>query len=306
VAAPAGIALAISVAIHVQPGVSPELAATAVRSCDAALGEGQCRLDVTASSDYHAAVVANDERFDAARVEIRKEEGGPPLSSRDVTFAPEDTPRERWASAGVLVAALVVAEARTEHPPPPKPEPPPEPPKRAPPPPPAPPSRGASVRIDLRGLAARRTTRGPAELGGELGASLIFGDTPWLAGVTLAGAHRPSEEPTVTWFSLAAGPGVRAGGRDATLAAEFRAGGVVEYWTLAASSSGRSESAGEIRAGAYAGVDALWAVHPRWILSLGVEGRFVAPRLRVDISGNEVETVNGFGALVCAGIRFAP
>jgi hypothetical protein len=53
-------------------------------------------------------------------------------------------------------------------------------------------------------------------------------------------------------------------------------------------------------------VDLLWSVHRQWILALGVEGRFVAPRLRVDISGREVETVSGLGGLVCAGIRFAP
>jgi hypothetical protein len=306
VAAPAGIALAISVAIHVQPGVSPQLTAAAVRSCEAALGEGQCRLDVAAPSDFHATVVANDERLDAARVEIRKEEGASsPLAARDITFATEDSPRERWASAGVLIAALVVAEARAE-PPPPPPPPPAKPPRRAPAPPPPESSRGASVRVDLRALAARRLTRGLPELGAELGASLLFGDGPWLTGIALAGAHRPSEEPSVTWFSVAAGPGLRAGGRDASLAAEFRAGALLEYWRLTASGSGRSESAGELRAGAYAGVDALWAVHRRWILSLGVEGRFVAPRLRVDISGNEVETVLGFGALVCAGVRFAP
>jgi hypothetical protein len=307
VAAPVGIALAISVAIHVEAGVAPQLTAAAVRSCEAALGDGQCRLDVALPSDFHASIVASDERLDAAHVEIRKEEGAPPVVTRDFSFAPEDTPRERWASAGVLIAALVVAEARAEPPPPKEPAPPPvEPPRRAPPPPPPEPPRGPSLRIDLRGLVARRLTRGPPEVGAELGASLLFGDGPWLGGIALAGAHRPSEEPSVTWFSVAAGPGLRAGGRDATLAAEFKVGALLEYWRLSASGGGRSESAGELRAGAYAGVDGLWAVHRRWILSLGVEGRFVAPQLKVDISGNEVESVPSLGVLLCAGVRFAP
>jgi hypothetical protein len=306
VASPSGIGLAISVAIHVAPDVAPELSAAAVHSCEAALGTGQCQLESDAPADFYAIVVfpadgASGADSTNAHVEIRRAANTPALGTRDVSFGAEDTPHERWASAGVLIAALVVSEARTETPPPPPRETP-----RPAPPKPNPVAAPSRWRIDGRGLVSRRTTRGGPEFGAAFGASVLPAHKPWFVGAAIAGAHRFDEEPNTSWLSASATAGLRAGAEDARFAAEFSAGPTVEYWDIGASDSTRSQHAGHLRVGGCLGVDALWAVHSRWILSLGVEGRWVAPRFRIDVLGSEVERVPSAGVLLYAGVRFIP
>jgi hypothetical protein len=96
------------------------------------------------------------------------------------------------------------------------------------------------------------------------------------------------------------------GGQSARHAAEVRASGLGEYWRLSASEGGRAESGNAFRLGGALGVDGLWAIYPDWILSLGVEGRVVAPRLRIDVGGSLAERVPGLGALAFLGLRAVP
>jgi len=91
-----------------------------------------------------------------------------------------------------------------------------------------------------------------------------------------------------------------------TIVGEFRTALTVEYWLFEAWEPGRSETSGHVRIGGAAAAELLWAVHPRWILSFGIEGLFVGPRLRVDVGGRTVERVPEYGALVAAGIRVLP
>jgi hypothetical protein len=316
---PAAAALAISVAIHTQltgaasPGSTAPLSVWAKRSCDAALGEGRCRLEVPSADgasdsdepDFEATVVAKDEKLDEARVEIRRRADGPVMVTRDVTFAAEDSTKERWASTGVLIAALVVAEALATPPAPPpaEPKPPPKP-KPRPQKPRAEPS--TRLRVDVRALGARRLSSGSPELGAALGVSALLPDGHWILGASFAGARRMDDEPAITWGSVTAGLGLRAGAARAVLAAEVTTGAVLEYWSVGATGGGRSENDAELRFGGFLGADALWAVHPKWILSLGVEGRIVTPRFRIDVAGSEADSAPGLGALVYAGVRFAP
>lgn len=300
------MAALVAVSIHAAADVSPELSAAAVRSCQAALGEGQCRLDEPggAAAEWQATVTSEDEHLDAARIELRRSTGAPLLVTRELSFVPEDAPRERWASVGVLIAALVVARSREAETAPAS--------TTAPPrrdfsvsPPPARAAPG-TLRLDLDALLSRRTTHGSPEFGTQFRASVLPGAGPWFGVGSIAAARRPGADPTISWFSLAAGFGFRVGRPAQVLAAEFSGGGVVEYWAIGASEPGRSEHSGEYRIGGFAGVDGLWAVHSRWILFLGVEGRAVTPRLAIDISGHAVERVFEPGWLMFAGLRFIP
>jgi hypothetical protein len=306
----AGAALAALVSISVAPDdVPPELSALAVRSCDTALGEGKCQLEGPAPAEWHATVSTSDPNLTNVRIEVRKESSSSAPEVRDLSFSPEDSVRERWASVGVVIAALVVARSRESEPqeaPAPVAPPPPPPPIARPTPRPvaAPPPR--IFRFDLRMLGARRTSEGLPEIGLELGASLLPGAGPAFVGVSIAGAHRLGADVGASWFSGAAGGGVRVGRASAQFACEFRGAIVVEYWRFEASEPGRSEHSGKFRVGGLAGVDALWAMSSKWILSLGVEGLVVGPSLRVDVEGKTVETIPRYGGAVLAGVRFFP
>jgi hypothetical protein len=87
---------------------------------------------------------------------------------------------------------------------------------------------------------------------------------------------------------------------------ECRAAFLGEYWLFAASEPGRSEHAGRFRAGGLLGIDGLWALYPRWILSLGVEGLFATSRMRIDVEGHTMETIPEYGGLLGLGLRFFP
>jgi hypothetical protein len=301
------MAAVVAVSIHAAADVSPELSAAAVRSCQAALGEGQCRLDEAdgSAAEWQATVTSEDERLDAARIELRRSAGTPVLVTRDLSFVPDDAPRERWASVGVLIAALVVARSReaeaavstvkgT--------------PSREPSVPQlrVPPAGQGTLRLDLHALLARRSAQGSPEFGAQFRASVLPGLGPWFGIASIAAARRAGTDPTVSWVSVTVGPGFRIGSPAQVLAAEFSGGGVVEGWVIGASEPGRSEHSGKYRAGGFVGAEGLWAVHSRWILSLGVEGRVVIPRLQIDISGHPVERVSELGWLLFAGLRFIP
>jgi hypothetical protein len=253
-------------------------------------------------------VTASDANLTSVRIEVRRESSTVAPDVRELSFSPGDGARERWASVGVVIAALVVARSREAEPePPPLVTPPAPPPPKARPtarPVVAPPRR--LLRFDLRVLGARRTSEGFPEIGLELGASVLPSDGPLFAGITIAGAHRLGADVDASWFSSSAGGGVRVGRPSARFACEFRGAIVAEYWRLEASEPGRTEESGKFRIGGLAGVDALWAMSSKWILSVGVAGLVVGPSLRVDVQGRTAETIPRYGGVVLAGVRFFP
>lgn len=287
-----------------------DLSAAAVHSCDTALGEGMCELEGPAAepSEFHAVVTGTGAALDTARVDLRRGASGSVLETRQVTFAPEDAPRERWASVGVLIAALVVARSREREPVPPSPTVAPVPPREPRPARAAPRARRTerAVRLDLRGLVSRRTGGNSPEIGGELGGSVLLWGGPSFIALSIVGAHRVRDDPSLSWFSTTAGFGARVTPEAAAIGVELRAALVGEYWLFSASEPGRVEYSGGLRAGGLIGVDALYALQPRWILSLGVEGLLVEPRQRVEIEGHVAERVSEFGAVLLAGVRFVP
>src|SRR3954462_5993433 len=118
--------MVFAVVVEVPP-VEAATAARTIATCNAALGPEQCVLSGTnAASDppaYWYAVVryADDGQ---ARLSIELYAGnraGSRIASSELEFKPRDSEQERWASAGVVVAALVLAQpldrARPEIPP---------------------------------------------------------------------------------------------------------------------------------------------------------------------------------------------
>ena len=161
-------------------------------------------------------------------------------------------------------------------------------------------------RIDARALVAHRIGGIHPEIGGELASSVLPAEGPWFGAFSIAAARRFGVEPELTWLSASLGFGARVGKPTARWATEYRGAVVGEYWSFAASEPGRAEHSGGFRAGGLLGADALWALHRRWILSVGIEALFVVPRMRVDVEGHLMERVPEYGAVFLAGVRFSP
>src|SRR5450432_3600591 len=121
--------MAFAVVVDVPP-VEAGTAERTLATCNAALGADKCALASEGVSGHWYAVV----RFDPERrtvLTIQLFDGsseGVRVASSELEFKERDTELERWASAGVVVAALVAAQTSIPLEPKPKPVPPPAPP----------------------------------------------------------------------------------------------------------------------------------------------------------------------------------
>jgi hypothetical protein len=302
-------AVAAAVAIHVESEVSPDLLEATVRSCDVALGADHCRLSDGPPEDdvFYATVRIDEPSGDTAHITVQRHAAGPLLTERDLAFTSEDSPAERWASVGVVIAALVADRARVEKPPPPAPPKPPPPVPRhlrhlTPPPKPAHP-----VRIDLLGRVSHATSfEFPPELGGMLRGSLALDGSPFF--VTLGGGYavRVGRKTSLSFPLARLGAGFRWGVPDARWAAELRVAGILERWLVAASEPGRSESGDVWRVGVSAGLDGIWGFSRSWQLVAGAEAEFRTPRVTIDVAGKTYEQVPVAGWAIALGPRFVP
>jgi len=223
---------------------------------------------------------------------------------RDITFAVEDPPGDRWASVGVVIAALVTAESQRA-PSPVRPNPPPPKPKPFPvaPPPPA----EHPLRIDALAQLARVTKPSyPAELGGVLRVAFAPARSPFFLSVSGGYSARLAPQPDISIVSAAAGGGFRWGKPDARWGAELHIEGLAQWWTLSASEPGRSESKGVWRFGGATGVDGTWGFLPRLHAVVGASVQVLAPRVDVNVRAQSAEWVPPVGAALIAGFRFVP
>jgi hypothetical protein len=300
----------VAVAIHLASVLSPELAARTVKSCQAALGEDRCRLsdEPPTSDEYYATVTAVGSNADAAHIVLVRRDADHPIVERDLAFLPEDAPGDRWASVGVVIAALVTAaEGTAQKPPPPKPAAPPPPPARPPPRPPPAPRATHPMRVDvLVHLSHETATNFPKELGGSLRFSYLVPGSPVFFGAAAGYAARIGEQPFVQFPQAGIGGGVRWGAPDARWAAEFHLMGLTQYWIISASEPGRSEWKGVWRFGGSLGADLIWAASERWQLVGGVSTQVLTPRVTVDVGGQIAEQTPQAGYALAFGLRWRP
>jgi hypothetical protein len=83
----------------------------ATSACEAALGDGRCvEGGAGVTSAWRATVVLSDEpSAPVLRIELYEFENDAPESARQLRFHDIDPDRQRWASAGVVIAAMVSA-----------------------------------------------------------------------------------------------------------------------------------------------------------------------------------------------------
>jgi len=290
---------AVAVAIHLAPDLRPDFALRTLKSCEAALGAERCRLtdEPTSDDDFYASVTS-DHDVATAHIVLLRRGSTSPAAVRDLSFSSEDPARDRWASVGVVVAALVTAAngraPAHAHPP--------ESPRR---------ERAGepehALRFDaLLRLGRETSTSYPAELGGVLRVSFAPTRSPFFLRLSGGYSGRLAPQPDVSIASGAAGGGFRWGAPSAKWGAEMHTEVLFERWILSASEPGRSDAQGVWRFGAAAGADCTWGFLP-WVQAVvGASLQLLDPGLDVDVRGQNAERVPPFGVAAVAGIRLVP
>ena len=328
------------VAIDVPQGTQPEYAVAVAASCNAALGEGKCTADagsvgnpatdgdaageppldsaeaspsppsestLDSSAPWVALVRWDDADYRTLRIELRQGAEQPPVEARVVAFTPADPPRQRWAAAGLVIAALVSrreAEAvprpvtpqpQAHHPQPPPIEPPPPEPEVVEPPPVVASSHAAPrhpwARIDSGGIAGPGLDSGQARLGGLLRLSVVPSRLPLALYAASRYAVRGGQ-PTVRWVDGSLGVAVRLGAWRSSVALELEAEGVTERVWLTADDPARNASdvARLSRLGGRLGADGIFEFAAPAALFVGVDASLLRPKVVISVGGDEVGT----------------
>jgi len=299
------------VAFDVPPATAPDLVAAVTASCSAALGEGTCVADRREATRYVAVVRWSGAGGADLRVELC--EGEVTLDTRVILFAPADRLRQRWASAGLVVAALVVQREAGE--------------------PPSPPPRveepGEETSLETAALLADEpieADKAPAphrwlavDLAGVIGPAL--GEKTVRGGAALRLTWAPSPLPLapylglravshpglpgVTWVAGDLGATVRVGAWDAPVSGELRASGSAErVFLVGRDPTSRVRDVAEVwRLGGRLGVEGGCVVHDPIGLFAGVEVALLRPELRVEVAGKPAGTDPPVGVSAWLGLR---
>src|SRR4051794_14414507 len=103
--------MVFAVAVDVPP-VEVAVAERTLASCNAVLGAEKCVLSgADGASRWYAVVRYGLEGRTRLTIELyERDRGGSRVASSELEFKESDPKEERWASAGVVVAALVLAQ----------------------------------------------------------------------------------------------------------------------------------------------------------------------------------------------------
>jgi len=270
--------------------------ARAIATCNAALGPDQCALSSAVSGPDSASRWYAVVRFASdgeARLSIELYPGsrvGGRVASSELEFKERDSPEERWASVGVVVAALVLAQPldreRVEE------EPQPVPPMAKP----AAPLRPAPVvppshwwRLDLGLTVGSEVRSAPLRVGPLSRVGLAFARVPVFAFASGAYTVRGSGSTDLSWLTGSLGAGARLAFGHERAALEVRTELVVETLGIQATDGQRTESARRTRVGPRLGLDlsGYWAKN--WALCVGAEAGVLGPRVVLDVLGQTEE-----------------
>jgi|GEM_PF-4789234 len=299
------------VAFDVPPATPPDLVAAVTASCSAALGEGSCVADRTQATRYVAVVRWSGAAGADLRVELCQ--GEVTLDTRVILFAPADRLRQRWASAGLVVAALVVQREAGE---------PPSPPPRVEEPDQDRPLEAASLSaeesvevvetpasprwlaVDLAGVVSPALGEGMVRGGTALRLTWAPSPLPLAPHLALRAVSHPGL-PGVTWVVGDLGATVRAGAWDAPVSGELRASGSAErVFLVGRDPSSRVRDVAEVwRLGGRLGVEGGCVVHKPIGLFAGVEVALLRPELRIEVAGEPAGTDPPVGLSAWFGLR---
>lgn len=295
--------MSVTVVVDV-PVIEAKGATSALATCNAALGPEQCALAGNGeSARWYATVHLDAEQAAVFRIELH--ESGPngvEVASSQLEFKERDSPEERWASAGVVVAALVVAQRDAVPAPAPKPRAPA--PERKPVRAPLPPARRFVPRLELGVTGGSESSRGTLRGGPTARFGIALSDLPVFALGSLAYTVHSSSTPDIVWLTGSLGFGVRVGFAAQHVALEVRTEAVVESLSFSATERSRTASAQRTRWGPRFGLDLSARVSDRWGLVLGAEAAALRPSVVIDVRGSTVDRLPPFSWGFISALRY--
>jgi hypothetical protein len=294
-----------AVAINVPPDLSPAVAQIAVNRCESAIGRRRCPLasDVDDSVAIHWYAVVRAEEGLPPRLQIDFRErslSGPLLAQRTLFFSDRDALQSRWASAGLVIAALVTeteelealstpasAQVATEQPT-------------------AVPRRSIPFGFDAGFVTGPGLQNGGYRVGafgrGWIGLSAAAPEALVVAGFRYA--ERPGDA-SLTWLTLSLGAGIRIGKRSDPVNAEMTSVLLLERVLATAfdPSSGRSDSGGVTRFGGSIGADVAATLWKDLRILIGADVSALTPPVNVEVKGVSVGREPGLRFALTAGLR---
>lgn len=210
----------LSVAIALDPPSESAAARAIAQSCEEAIGQGRCHaaseVGPATVVAWYALVRVEDPSIPALKIQFYdRNPSGVLIETRALSFSERDTPGNRWASAGAVIAAFVAARegAGTL----------PERPQSRPlPPPSAPPAHEPLAwNVDLALFAGPGLDRGAYRLGGLGRAYVSLPQTARVLGLLSMRYSERADDLALAWWSASAGLGARLGARTAPLSAEL-------------------------------------------------------------------------------------
>jgi hypothetical protein len=276
------------------PPIEASAAASVLSTCNAALGAAHCAIaSPEAIGQWYAVVRFAPDQNTVFTIELHDgTANGTQVAASQLEFKDRDSERERWASAGVVVAALVAAQSEARREPPPKPTAPEPFPVRAAAPsarPAAPAERRRWIRLDLGATGGSENQHGAIRVGplGRFG--VAFSELPVFALASAAYTVRASGTPESTWFTGSLGFGVRIGFAQQRGALELRTEGVLESVSFHASDAARSQRARRTRWGPRLGLDVSGYLTKNLALVAGAEAAALHPGVDIAVGGSDVD-----------------
>ncbi len=315
------------VAIEPPPEWGDEARAKVVESCSRALGEGRCVLSPSgeAAPPYLARLHWEGESLGVSLIVAG---GEAPLAESSLHFSEADDDTQRWVAAGLLVAALTVAEAEAPEPNVDTPaEPPPKPVQNAAPPPntvaPAPPVASPSdaadeartdardhapVQLDLGAFGGPGLDEGSPRIGATLRGWLAPADSHLALTLGVRGARGTGTyadtAAVAVWMggSLGLGVCVAVCSEGGLLVASSEA--VVERTELQLERSGVTDRQAVWRSGARLGLTGAVRLLPALGLWASGDATLLTPEIAVRVDSTPADQESSIRWTAGAGLRF--
>lgn len=277
--------------------LSPEDAASIERACAAALGPGECVLAQEPPSGPHALV-----RLGSREVTVEWLDGRGESVERTLRFSRDEAREEKAVAAGLLVAALSASEEARATEPESAVEP--APPSPAPPRVPPPTVETRLTRLEVGAAVLVGSDFASATFGGEVRVWVPFpGSRLGLLGAF--GYHEPlTKALSVETLHGSLGLFVRSGGeRPSGVVADVFVEALGEFAEARVARGGAVETRGFERFGARVGT-AFGFRLGAFVPYVGLEGRWLAPRVVVRVGGDELTASQEFSGGLSLGARF--
>ncbi len=293
-----------AVVIDVPADLAPAVAQIVVNRCESAIGQGRCPLaghvDESVVISWHAVVRAVEDAPPRLQIDFRgRLASGPLLAQRTLSFSDRDALESRWASAALVIAALVAETEALET---------------------APVLAAQKVGAEPATSLPRRSMPFGPDVGVVTGPGLQHGGyrigafargwigisaAPEMLAVADFRYAERSGDPSLAWFTLSLGVGIRLGQRRAPINVEMISAPLVERLLVTAfdPSSGRRDSGGVTRFGGSLGVDITATLWKDLRILIGGDVSALTPPVDIEVKGRSVGHEPGLRFALTGGLR---